>query len=73
MAATKLYHSLSKKQIQACIFIVRNDILKLRIKLHGVFTMSTDGDIFNSKFATKSFLSLTLKHSSESQQIISSE
>lgn len=31
--------------------------------------MSTDGDIFNNKLATKSYFSLTLKLANESQQI----
>lgn len=35
--------------------------------------MSADGDVFNSKLATKSYFGLTLKLSNESQQIISSD
>lgn len=35
--------------------------------------MSTDGNVFNGKFATKTCFSLMLKLTSESQQIISSD
>lgn len=38
-----------------------------------MFSMSTDGDVLNSKFATKSYFGHALKVSNGSQQIISSD